>query len=207
MSNSRGQLFIVSAPSGTGKTTLVKQLAQVTPKLQVSRSYTSRSARSDECDGVDYNFVTRERFDEMVRSAAFLEWTEVFGNYYGTCAEDVERVLASGDDLVLVIEVQGANQIRARGISHRSIFILPPSAAILKQRLRGRSKDSEDQIRRRFNTASQEIGELGTYDYLIINDNVDQSVAQLQAIIVNKEAEEFRMEAMKKVADSVVKTF
>ena len=89
----------------------------------------------------------------------------------------------------------------------KNIFVLPPSAAILKQRLRGRSKDSEDQIRRRFNTASQEIGELAAYDYLIINDNVDQSVAQLQAIIVNKEAEEFRVEAMKKAADSVVKTF
>jgi len=207
MSNSRGQLFIVSAPSGTGKTTLVKQLALVTPKLQISRSYTSRSARSDECDGVDYNFVTRERFDAMIRSAAFLEWTEVFGNYYGTCAEDVECVLASGDDLMLIIEVQGANQIRARGIPHISIFVLPPSAAILKQRLKGRSKDSEDQIRRRFDTASQEIGELAAYDYLIINDKVEQSVEQLQAIIVDKEADEFRVEAMKKAADSVVKTF
>jgi guanylate kinase len=207
MSNSRGQLFIVSAPSGTGKTTLVKQLVLVTPKLQISRSYTSRSARSDECDGVDYNFVTRERFDDMVRSAAFLEWTEVFGNYYGTCAEDVERVLTSGDDLVLIIEVQGANQIRARAIPHISIFVLPPSAAILRQRLKGRSKDSEDQIRRRLNTASQEIGELAAYDYLIINDKVEQSVEQLQAIIVDQEADEFRVEAMKKSVDSVVKTF
>ena len=207
MSNSRGQLFIVSAPSGTGKTTLVKQLVLVTPKLQISRSYTSRSARSDECDGVDYNFVTRERFDDMVRSAAFLEWTEVFGNYYGTCAEDVERVLTSGDDLVLSMEVQGANQIRARAIPHISIFVLPPSAAILRQRLKGRSKDSEDQIRRRLNTASQEIGELAAYDYLIINDKVEQSVEQLQAIIVDQEADEFRVEAMKKSVDSVVKTF
>ena len=207
MSNSRGQLFIVSAPSGTGKTTLVKQLVLVTPKLQISLSYTSRSARSDECDGVDYNFVTRERFDDMVRSAAFLEWTEVFGNYYGTCAEDVERVLTSGDDLVLIIEVQGANQIRARAIPHISIFVLPPSAAILRQRLKGRSKDSEDQIRRRLNTASQEIGELAAYDYLIINDKVEQSVEQLQAIIVDQEADEFRVEAMKKSVDSVVKTF
>ena len=207
MSNSRGQLFIVSAPSGTGKTTLVKQLVLVTPKLQISRSYTSRSARSDECDGVDYNFVTRERFDDMVRSAAFLEWTEVFGNYYGTCAEDVERVLTSGDDLVLIIEVQGANQIRARAIPHISIFVLPPSAAILRQRLKGRSKDSEDQIRRRLNTASQEIGELAAYDYLIINDKVEQSVEQLQAIIGDQKADEFRVEAMKKAVDSVVKTF
>mgnify|MGYP006172165949 FL=1 len=207
MSNSRGQLFIVSAPSGTGKTTLVKQLVLVTPKLQISRSYTSRSARSDECDGVDYNFVTRERFDDMVRSAAFLEWTEVFGNYYGTCTEDVERVLTSGDDLVLIIEVQGANQIRARAIPHISIFVLPPSAAILRQRLKGRSKDSEDQIRRRLNTASQEIGELAAYDYLIINDKVEQSVEQLQAIIGDQKADEFRVEAMKKAVDSVVKTF
>ena len=207
MSNSRGQLFIVSAPSGTGKTTLVKQLVLVTPKLQISRSYTSRSARSDECDGVDYNFVTRERFDDMVRSAAFLEWTEVFGNYYGTCAEDVERVLTSGDDLVLSMEVQGANQIRARAIPHISIFVLPPSAAILRQRLKGRSKDSEDQIRRRLNTASQEIGELAAYDYLIINDKVEQSVEQLQAIIGDQKADEFRVEAMKKSVDSVVKTF
>ena len=119
----------------------------------------------------------------------------------------MERVLTSGDDLVLIIEVQGANQIRARAIPHISIFVLPPSAAILRQRLKGRSKDSEDQIRRRLNTASQEIGELAAYDYLIINDKVEQSVEQLQAIIVDQEADEFRVEAMKKSVDSVVKTF
>jgi guanylate kinase len=160
----RGLLFIVSAPSGTGKTTVVERLVQVVPGLCMSRSYTSRPAREGERDGVDYNFISRERFAEMVHDGQFLEWADVFGNCYGTCAADTERLLAGGQDVVLVIDVQGARQVRSRGIETTGIFVLPPSAAILEQRLRGRSKDSEDQIRRRLDVARREVEEFERYE-------------------------------------------
>ena len=115
-SSSRGLLFIVSAPSGAGKTTLVERLVEQTPRLRMSRSYTSRHAREGEVDGVDYNFVTRERFEAMVAVAEFLEWAEVFGNLYGTSAADTDRLLESGHDVVLVIDVQGARKVRRRGV-------------------------------------------------------------------------------------------
>src|SRR5690349_22040135 len=148
MSNrpSRGLLFIVSAPSGAGKTTLVERLVETTPHLRMSRSYTSRAARQGEADGVDYNFVTRARFEEMIAAEEFLEWADVFGNLYGTCAADTERMLAAGDDVVLVIDVQGARQVRSRQSGAISVFVMPPSYLELEQRLRGRSKDSEAAI-------------------------------------------------------------
>ena len=121
-SRPRGQLFIVSAPSGAGKTTLVERLVEIVPGLRMSRSYTSRAARPGEADGVDYNFVSRERFEAMIEDGAFLEWADVFGNFYGTSASDTERVLAAGEDLVLVIDVQGARQVRQRGLESTAIF-------------------------------------------------------------------------------------
>src|SRR5687768_14778894 len=122
----RGLLFIVSAPSGTGKTTLVERLVQCTPGLRMSRSYTSRAARPGERDGVDYNFISRQEFDARIADGGFLEWADVFGNYYGTGRDDTDAVLAQGEDLVLVIDVQGARQVRARGIENIAIFVLPP---------------------------------------------------------------------------------
>jgi guanylate kinase len=145
MSN-RGLLFIVSAPSGAGKTTLVERLVETTPHLQMSRSYTSRAARQGEANGVDYNFVSRDAFLAMVARNEFLEWADVFGNFYGTSALDTERLLAAGDDVVLVIDVQGARQIRRRGLSLSTVFVMPPSSAVLERRLRGRSKDDEATI-------------------------------------------------------------
>src|SRR5262245_48220565 len=159
----RGQLFIVSAPSGTGKTTLVERVVKCVPNLRMSRSYTSRPARVGEQDGVDYNFISRERFETMIREGAFLEWADVCGSYYGTSAADTETVRTSGDDVVLVIDVQGARQVRARGIETVGIFVLPPSAAILEQRLRGRSKDTEEQMQRRLQVARGEVGEFTQY--------------------------------------------
>ena len=132
----RGRLFIVSAPSGTGKTTLVERLVQVVPDLVLSRSFTSREPRPGEVDGVDYNFIRREQFDAMVAAGEFLEFAEVFGNYYGTSAGETERVLASGRDVVLVIDVQGARQVRLRGFDSVGVFVLPPSYAVLEKRLR-----------------------------------------------------------------------
>src|SRR3954464_12579296 len=133
-----GLLFIVSAPSGAGKTTLVERLVEQTPQLRMSRSYTSRASRQGETDGVDYNFVTRDRFEAMIAAGDFLEWADVFGNLYGTCAADTERMLAGGDDVVLVIDVQGARLVRSLGVPATTVFVMPPSAAVLEQRLRGR---------------------------------------------------------------------
>jgi guanylate kinase len=203
MSN-RGLLFIVSAPSGTGKTTLVERLVQVVPNLRMSRSYTSRPMRAGERDGVDYNFISRERFDAMVRDGAFLESASVFGHAYGTSAADTEALLAVGHDVVLVIDVQGARQVRSRGIETVGIFVLPPSAAVLEQRLRGRSKDSEQQIRRRLEVACREVGEYSQYEYVVINDDLEPAVDRLAAIVG---AERARVKAMRRAAEEVIGTF
>jgi guanylate kinase len=203
MSN-RGLLFIVSAPSGTGKTTLVERLVQVVPNLRMSRSYTSRPMRAGERDGVDYNFISRERFDAMVRDGAFLEWATVFGHAYGTSAADTEALLTAGHDVVLVIDVQGARQVRSRGIETVGIFVLPPSAATLEQRLRGRSKDSEEQIRRRLEVACREVGEYSQYEYVVINDDVGRAVERLAAIV---RAECARVKVMRPAAEEIIGTF
>src|SRR4030088_2428063 len=145
-SRRRGLLFIVSAPSGAGKTTLVERLVEQTPHLKMSRSYTSRPARAGETDGVDYNFVTRDRFEAMVAAGEFLEWAPLYGNLYGTCAPDTETMLVEGHDVVLVIDVQGARKVRASGLKTCTVFVMPPSLDVLEQRLRGGSKDSEPEV-------------------------------------------------------------
>jgi guanylate kinase len=202
--NRRGLLVIVSAPSGTGKTTLVERLVQVVPNLKMSRSYTSRSAREGERDGVDYNFISRKEFEERIRECSFLEGADVFGNFYGTAAADVEALLAAGQDLVLVIDVQGARQVKARGVEHTSIFVLPPSLQVLDQRLRGRSKDTEEQIQRRLDTARGEASSYSDYDYVVVNDDLDSTVQRLQEIIG---AERLRTHRMKPVAEKIITTF
>ena len=205
MSNrARGLLFIVSAPSGTGKTTLVERLVHVVPDLCMSRSYTSRPARPGEKDGVDYNFISRSRFEEMIRDGLFLEWADVFGNYYGTCATDTEAILAKGQDVVLVIDVQGARQVRSRGLETARIFVLPPSADILEQRLRGRSKDSEEQIRQRLEVAGREVDEFDQYEYVVVNDALDAAVERLRAIVL---AERARVKRMRSMAETIIETF
>ena len=203
-SRGRGLLFIVSAPSGTGKTTLVERLVQVVPGLRMSRSYTSRTARAGERNGVDYNFVSRQQFEAMIEESAFLEWADVFGNLYGTCAADTEAVLASGEDVVLVIDVQGAHQVRTRGIETIGIFVLPPSAAILEQRLRGRSQDTEEQIRRRLAKAFDEVNEFEQYEYVIVNDELDAAVERLRSIIL---AERARVKSMRGAAEQILGAF
>ena len=153
---------------------------------------------------MDYNFVTRDRFEEMIAAGDFLEWADVFGNLYGTCASDTERLLASGEDVVLVIDVQGARQVRRKGVPATSIFVMPPSFAVLEQRLRGRSKDSDASIQRRLEVARDEVASFGDYDYLVINDDLVGSVDRLRAIVV---AERARLTRMQPVADRVLKTF
>ena len=203
-SSRRGLLFIVSAPSGTGKTTLVERLVQVVPRLRLSRSYTSRTARTGEHDGVDYNFISREQFEAMIAQQAFLEWADVFGNYYGTSLADTEQCLAAGEDVVLVIDVQGARQVRGRGIETVGVFVLPPSAEVLESRLRGRSKDSEEQMRRRLEVARTEVGEFAQYEYVVVNDDLDGAVNRMRAIVM---AERARIKAMRGDAETIIETF
>jgi guanylate kinase len=203
-SSQRGLLFIVSAPSGTGKTTLVERLVQVVPDLRMSRSYTSRLPRPGEEDGVDYNFISRDRFEAMVRDGAFLEWADVFGNGYGTGMADTETVLARGEDLVLVIDVQGARAVRSLGLPNVGIFVLPPSAAVLEQRLRGRSKDPEEQVRKRLETACREISEFAHYEYVVVNDELHAAVERLCNIVL---AERSRVKSMRGAAEEIIRTF
>jgi guanylate kinase len=203
-SKSRGLLFVVSAPSGAGKTTLVERLVDETPNLKMSRSYTSRTARQGEIDGVDYNFVTRERFEAMVGAGEFLEWSDLFGNLYGTSAADTERALESGSDVVLVIDVQGARQVRRRGAETTAIFVMPPSLEVLEQRLRGRSKDSEEAIQRRLRVARQEVAAFAEYDFLVINDELAAAVDRLRSIVL---AERARLKRLRAAAERIVETF
>jgi len=205
--SSRGLLFIVSAPSGAGKTTLVERLVEQTPHLRMSRSYTSRHARAGEVDGVDYNFITRDHFESMIAAGDFLEWADVFGNLYGTSAADTDRLLAAGDDVVLVIDVQGARQVRAKWVAAAdvtAVFVMPPSSAVLEQRLRGRSKDSEDAIQRRLQVAREEVAAFVEYDYIVINDELTAAVDRLRSIVI---AERFQRQRMQQEAERIVNTF
>jgi guanylate kinase len=203
-SEGHGQLFIVSAPSGAGKTTLIERLVPQVPHLQMSRSYTSRPARPGEVDGVDYNFVTRETFESMIAAGDFLEWADVFGNLYGTCASDTEKLLADGSDVVLVIDVQGARQVRALRPRATTIFILAPSFAVLEERLRRRSKDSEAAIARRLQVARDEVASFAEYDFIVINDELTAAVERLRSIVM---ADRSRLECMRGRAERIVETF
>jgi len=203
-SEARGQLFIISAPSGTGKTTLAERLVQVVPDLALSRSFTSRPPRAGELDGVDYNFISRERFESMIAGGELLEYADVFGNLYGTSAATTEQALAHGQDLVLVIDVQGARQVRSQADGSVGIFVLPPSFPVLEERLRRRSKDSEAQIQRRLAVARREVSAVNDYDYAVVNDDVESAVGRLRTIV---EAERARFRRMKPVAAGIIKSF
>lgn len=204
MSNSRGLLFVISAPSGTGKTTLVERLVQILPNLRESKSYTSRPARPGERDGVDYHFISRAEFEQMIAENAFLEWADVFGNLYGTGEADVAHMLAGGQDVVLVIDVQGARQVRQRGADHTAVFVMPPSFQVLERRLRGRSADPEPAMRRRLETARAEVSSYKEYDYVVVNDDLESTVVRLQEIIAGERS---RTHRMARVADAIVRTF
>ena len=200
----RGRLFVVSAPSGTGKTTVVERLVQRLPDLALSRSYTSRPVRAGESNGVDYNFITRPRFQEMIAADEFLEWAEVFGNLYGTCATDVEARIAGGLDIVLVIDVQGARQVRMRYQNTVGVFVLPPSFETLEQRLRGRSKDPEEAMQRRLQTARNEVAAFTEYDYVVVNDELEACVDRLRSIVL---AERAKLPCIRHEAERIVETF
>lgn len=200
----RGRLFVVSAPSGTGKTTVVERVVQRLPDLALSRSYTSRAARAGEANGVDYNFISRDRFQQMIAADDFLEWADVFGNLYGTCASDVERQIGAGRDMVLVIDVQGARQVRQHYKDTVGVFVLPPSFEVLEQRLRGRSKDPEEAMQRRLLTARNEVAAFVEYDYVIVNDELESCVERLRAIVL---AERARLRSAYGQAERILDTF
>ena len=200
----RGLLFIVSAPSGTGKTTLVERLVQLVPDLVRSRSYTSRPPRPGEADGVDYNFVNGSRFAEMAAAGGFLEWAEVFGHRYGTGADDTERHRQAGRDVVLVIDVQGAQKVRERGVDAVSVFVLPPSYSALEQRLGRRAAADHTELQGRLEAARREVAAAGRYDYLVVNDDVDRCVAQLRSIVI---AERSRTAAADDAVGSIIAGF
>ena len=200
----RGLLFVVSAPSGTGKTTVVEHLAGRTPRLRQSVSFTSRPVRTGEMNGVDYNFVSRAVFEDMVRQGAFLEWAEIYGDLYGTSRADTERVLGSGTDLVLVIDVQGGRQVRGQLPEAVGIFVLPPAFEALARRLRGRNKDSEAAIARRMATARREIDAVSEYDYVVVNDQLDRCVEEVEAIIT---AERARVRRRRPMIAPIIETF
>ncbi len=199
-----GLLVVVSAPSGTGKTTVVERLVAGQAGLRRSRSYTSRPPRPGEQDGVDYNFVTRDAFDRMVREDALLEWADIFGHCYGTGREETEALLASGVDVVLVIDVQGARQVRQRRPDAVGIFVLPPSYEALALRLRGRNQDPPAAIARRLATARDEISAVDEYDYVVVNDDLERCVGEIGAIVTAERARRWRR---RPAIDPIVRTF
>jgi guanylate kinase len=175
----RGRLYVVSAPSGAGKTSLVKALMEREPRIRFSVSYTTRKPRPNEIPGRDYHFVSMERFDEMVAHDEFLEHARVFDNCYGTGLRSVQESLGNGEQLLLEIDWQGARQVRARLPEARSIFILPPSSGALEQRLKDRSTDSAAVIERRLRDAAEDIGHWTEFDYVVINDRFEQALGDL----------------------------
>ena len=177
-------VYIISAPSGSGKSTLVNELRKIVPNLDFSISYTTRKPRGSEQNGREYNFVLRATFDDMVRQNDFLEHADVFGNCYGTAKRFLTEAQRAGHDLVLDIDVQGAAQIKKKLPEAVSIFILPPDRKTLEWRLRSRGLDANDVIDRRLVTASREIENYDKYDYILVNDRLDESVDALKAIVL-----------------------
>ena len=179
-----GLLYIVSAPSGAGKTTLLKRVMQYFPDIRFSISYTTRPPRSGERDGEDYHFISPQQFQQMVEKEAFAEWAEVLGNRYGTALDSIRESRSQGVDLILDIDSQGARQIEERFNGGVFIFILPPSLDVLKQRLKARKVDRQQVIQFRVAQARNEMKQARWYDYIIVNDRIEEATEQLKSIII-----------------------
>ncbi|HMM46355.1 MAG TPA: guanylate kinase [Thiobacillaceae bacterium] len=193
-SPAKGALYIVSAPSGAGKTSLVKALLKADAGIRLSISYTTRPPRPGETDGRDYHFVTRERFEAMLADGEFLEHAEVYGNFYGTSKGSIERDLEAGRDILLEIDWQGAAQVKQHFPACVGIFVLPPSFNALRTRLAGRGQDSEAVIERRLAAASHDVAHAAAFDYIIVNDDFDHALQDLVAI-----ARSVRLEARRQL--------
>ena len=201
---SRGTLFVVSSPSGGGKGTLIRHVLEVVENLRYSVSYTTRAPRPGEVDGREYFFVNREIFEEMAGAGEFLEWACVHGNLYGTAKNQVIEETAAGADIILEVDVQGAASVRQLLMDSVSIFILPPSFEVLRQRLIARDTDSPDELELRLRNAPEELKQYSAFDYVIINDEVDRAMGQLAAIIYAERARCMRQES---VVLEVIKKF
>jgi len=184
----QGRLYVVAAPSGAGKTSLVKALMQREPAIQFSVSYTTRKPRPNEVPGRDYHFVSHERFAKMIAEGEFLEHAKVFDNCYGTAARTVQEALLNGEQLLLEIDWQGARQVRARLPEACSIFILPPSRGALEQRLKGRSTDSDSVIERRLRDAAHDMAHWNEFDFVVVNDDFERAILDLQDIVHDRGA-------------------
>jgi guanylate kinase len=187
-------VFVISAPSGSGKSTLVSKVLQRDPRLRFSVSYTTRKPRGREHPGESYVYISRAEFEERVDRGEFLEYAEVFGNYYGTHRSVLEQARQEGKDLMLDIDVQGARQLKSKVSEAVTVFILAPSRDILEQRLRTRSEDSEDVIQRRLRDAAEEIRNYKQYDYVLVNHRLEESVDTLASIIKAERVRRIRME-------------
>jgi guanylate kinase len=179
-----GILFVVSAPSGAGKTTLCKGITDSLENLTHSISYTTRKPRSGEIDGRDYYFVTADRFRDMVQAGDFAEYAEVHANLYGTSKRVLDDMIREGVDVILDIDTQGARQIKSHFTTAVFVFIMPPSMAILEERLRNRKSDREDEIRKRMRRAVDEIRDYGLYDYIVVNRDFERALSELRSIVV-----------------------
>ena len=214
-------VYIVSAPSGSGKSTLVNELFKVVKHLDFSISYTTRPPRGSEQNGKEYFFVTKEQFEAMIEADEFLEYANVFGYYYGTAKRFLNQAAADAKDLLLDIDVQGAQQIKAKLPEAVSVFILPPNRAELERRLRERSQDSEEVIQKRLKAAGREIENYWKYDYILVNDRLEDSVETLNAILLserlrrngrpdaslNARADSCRLEQIRERIQPILKSF
>ena len=178
-----GQLYVISAPSGAGKTSLVKALLESTPNLEVSVSHTTRDIRPGETDGINYHFVDESEFESIRDANGFFEWAQVFGNFYGTSSQTVQERLADGIDVILEIDWQGARQIKALVSTAISIFVLPPSTAALRRRLTDRGQDNDEIIEGRMQAARDEMAHYREADFIVLNDDFETALHDLQSIV------------------------
>jgi guanylate kinase len=199
-----GNLIIVSGPSGAGKSAISAGVLEQLPRLRFSVSYTTRTPRGGEQNGIHYHFVSREEFDGLVRNGDMLEWAEVYGNFYGTSKKMIDEALTAGDDVLLDVDVQGARTICRKRPGAMSVFIMPPSYGVLRERLEQRKLDKAYVIEQRLRVANEEIRQFADYDYLIINSDLGKAIEELKAIVIGLRC---RMERRTEDARAIVATF
>lgn len=199
-----GNLIIVSGPSGAGKSAISAGVLEQLPRLRFSVSYTTRTPRGGEQNGIHYHFVSREEFDGLVRNGEMLEWAEVYGNFYGTSKKMIDEALTAGDDVLLDVDVQGARTICRKRPGAMSVFIMPPSYGVLRERLEQRKLDKAYVIEQRLRVANEEIRQFADYDYLIINSDLGNAIEELKAIVIGSRC---RMERRTEDAQAIVATF
>lgn len=200
----KGILFVITAPSGAGKTTLIKKIMRSIEDLEFSISYTTRGRRKGERDGIDYHFVSVDRFKKLLGKKGFLEWAVVFGHHYGTPKNETEQMLNQGKDVILDIDVQGASQVKKKKAKAVLIFIMPPDYRTLKKRLSRRKSETQEVVSKRMTIARKDIKESHKFDYLVVNEHLDKAVMQLKSIII---AQRLRMNRQRVFLRKLTRTF